>query len=241
MNAIDLNGYYTRGFAIVSQAVAHEAIDRLLASLVDLVAELGGRRFPSAHSPELADFLNARKDVQSLVYDQIRKPPWLEDFSRQPGIVDAVRQVLGPDIGLLRKIPFRIDAPRETAQFAVWHQDYYYVRGSVDTVTAWVPMQDTAFLHGCLAVMPGSHLLGPLDHDVEVLGKRHYPSNIFDREVRYVEMRKGDVLLFHSCLLHSSSLNLSDVIRFSMQPRYARLGEPVDPGMGDIVSLAGVA
>jgi ectoine hydroxylase-related dioxygenase (phytanoyl-CoA dioxygenase family) len=112
------------------------------------------------------------------------------------------------------------------------------VRGSVDTVTAWVPMQDTNYLQGCLAVMPRSHTLGLLEHDMKVLGKRHYPSHVFDREVRYVEMNKGDVLLFHSCLLHSSSLNLSNAIRFSVQARYARVGERVDEGMGGIIPLA---
>lgn len=237
MSLVNMDDYLERGFAVVRSAVPHDTIDRLLSNFLALVAQVGGRSFDAAHSPGLANFLNTRKDIQSKVYDDIRKPSWLTEFSMAPGIIDAAREILGPDIGLFRKIPFRIDAPLETEQFAVWHQDYYYVRGNMDVVTAWVPMQDTIYLNGCLAVMPGSHKLGPLDHDMQVLGKRHYPSNVFDREVRYVEMNKGDVLLSHSCLLHSSGLNLSDSIRFSLQARYTRLGDPVDPGMGGVIPL----
>jgi ectoine hydroxylase-related dioxygenase (phytanoyl-CoA dioxygenase family) len=67
--------------------------------------------------------------------------------------------------------------------------------------------------------------------------KRHYPSGIFDREVRYVEMRRGDLLLFHSLLLHSSGINLSDCARLSLQPRYTCLDDETDPSMGEVISI----
>lgn len=230
--------YAEHGYAILRGAVEPAAMETLSRNFLGLVSELSGRTFTSAHTPELARFLNEHKELQSRVYDDIRKPQWLVDFARAPRVVAGVNRLLGgAPLGVMRKIPFRIDAPLETTQFAVWHQDQFYVRGNLDIVTAWIPLQDTEFIHGCLAVMPGSHRLGPLPHDVQVLGKRHFPSGIFGREIRLVELRGGDALVFHSCLLHSSGLNFSDVIRFSVQPRYSRLDQPTDPGMGGIVPI----
>lgn len=229
--------YEESGYTIARQSIDYGAIDLLLSKYLGLVEQISGRRFTDAQSPALAEFMNENKPIQTQVYDEIRRPPWVHELCLASALVDPVRTLLGERVGLFRKVPFRIDAPLETAQFAVWHQDYFYVLGNTDVVTAWVPLQDTTYLNGCLALMPGSHKLGPIEHDMTVLGKRHFPSNVFDREVRYAEVRKGDVVLFHSCMLHSSGLNLSTSIRYSLQARYTRLGEPVHPGMGGVIPV----
>jgi ectoine hydroxylase-related dioxygenase (phytanoyl-CoA dioxygenase family) len=126
--------------------------------------------------------------------------------------------------------------PLWTKELALWHQDHFYVRGNTEIVTAWIPFQDTDYFNGCLSIMPGSHKLGVVPHDVRV-GKKSVPSTIYDREIRLVEMRKGDVLLFNALLLHSGSLNVSSSIRYSLQPRYSPAGRPVDPGMGEVEVL----
>lgn len=233
--SVSSSNFQDSGYILIRDVVPCKAIDQLLENFLRLVHQLTGVRFEDAQSPEIATYLKEHKDIQGRVYDEIRRPPWLTEFSQMTNIIEPVKRLLGPDIALMRKIPFRIDVPLDTVEFAAWHQDYYYVRGNLDIVTAWIPMQDTPYLNGCLAVMPGSHKLGPLEHDMVVVRKRHCPSNIFDREIRYVEMRRGDMLLFHSCLLHSSNLNFSDALRCSVQPRYTRAAESTDPGMGGIV------
>lgn len=85
--------------------------------------------------------------------------------------------------------------------------------------------------------MPGSYRLGFVPHDKPLLGKKFVPSGIFERQVRYVEMQRGDLLLFHSLLLHSSGINISDRTRFSVQARYSRLSQPCDSGMGRLLPL----
>jgi ectoine hydroxylase-related dioxygenase (phytanoyl-CoA dioxygenase family) len=237
VSSVDVSRYRDHGYCIVRGTVEQNLINQLLARFLDLVREEGGHEFDSAHSPEIAEFLTANRSVQARVYDKIRIGPSLADFSLQPRIVEAVRKLLGPDIVMMGKAPFRIDAPLETSELAVWHQDYFYVRGNEDIVTAWMPMQDVSFVNGCLGVMPGSHKLGPIEHDMTLLKKRHAPSGVYDREIRLAEMNKGDLLLFHSCLLHTSNMNLSNTIRFSLQARFARLSDPTDPSMGERISV----
>jgi ectoine hydroxylase-related dioxygenase (phytanoyl-CoA dioxygenase family) len=208
-----------------------------MTNFLGLANAVGGTDLSDPHSPSFARHLNQCRNIQSQIYDEIRLPSWLEDLSLDGNLVGEVSALLDRSTVLLKKIVFRIDAPLETSQLAVWHQDYYYVRGNVDIVTAWIPMQDTSYAHGCLQVMPGSHQLGPLPHDVQILDKRHMPSGIFDRVARFVEMKKGDALLFHSCLLHSSGVNFSEVTRYSVQARYSPAGQPTDPAMGGTRSL----
>jgi ectoine hydroxylase-related dioxygenase (phytanoyl-CoA dioxygenase family) len=229
--------YEREGYVVFRGIVPSECIDDLLAKFLSLTNKLSGSTYCGAHDPALSSRLFDDHVLQSTVYDAVRKPEWLVKFSKTPSLVAAVRSLAGGQIGLFSKIPFRIDVPREIKELAVWHQDHFYVKGNTSIVTAWIPMQDTNYLNGCLSVMPGSHKLGPVEHDVTVLAKRHFPSAHLDREIRLVEMKKGDVLLAHSCLLHSGNINLSDAPRYSVQARYTLLGEQTDPSMGEVIPL----
>jgi len=228
--------YASEGFALVRNAIPAQAIDELLAKYLDLVERITGRRFADAHGEEIVAFYNEHQELESEVYLRIRETPWLVAFSSMPAIVDTVRSLLPGGFSVFSKIPFRIDMPLWTKELALWHQDHHYVRGNTDIVTAWIPFQDTSYFNGCLSVMPGSHALGPVAHDGKV-GKKSVPTSIFDREIRLVEMRKGDVLYFNALLFHSGNLNVSPSIRYSLQPRFTPLGAPTDPAMGDLIPI----
>jgi ectoine hydroxylase-related dioxygenase (phytanoyl-CoA dioxygenase family) len=222
--------YNTCGFVVVRGALPPEHIDELLEKFLEVTKTITGTHFSNPHSGEIVEFFSNNLDIESQCYTEIRRFDYLETFSRHPGITVPVRAILGDRIDLLRKVVYRIDLPRFVEEFAHWHQDHFYVKGDTNTVTAWVPLQDTDYLKGCISVMPGSHKLGLLRHEIK-FGKRDIPKGIFDREIRYVEVEKGDIVLFHSLLLHSSNLNFSDSIRYSVQARYTCTGAPIDVGM----------
>ena len=235
MDAIE-QAYHEQGYVLLPGVVPADRIDALLARYMGLVREVTGRPFAEPNGADLIEFYNRHPDVESRIYTEIRRHPWLEEFSQDPRIVGPVARLLGGPLALFRKIPFRIDMPHWTAELALWHQDFHYVRGNTRVVTAWVPLQDTNFLNGCLSIMPGSHRLGPVPHDLAV-GKKRVPRDIFGNPIRLVEMRRGDLLLFNALLLHSGNLNLSAGIRYSVQARYTRLGDAVDEGMGGLIPL----
>ncbi len=229
--------YRRDGFLLIRGALPSAALDRVEGEFLGFVEAWGGRRFDSAQSADLARFLLGNRELERKLYDGIRDFPWLAEFGKSREIAEPVAELLGEPAGLMGKIPFRIDLPGVTRELAVWHQDYRYVLGNTEIITAWIPLQDTPYVRGCLMVMPGSHGMGILDHDMNVLGKRHFPSGIFEREVRYVEMQRGDLLLFHALLLHSSSLNMSPTARLSIQARYSALSAPTDPSMGHVIPV----
>jgi len=80
--------------------------------------------------------------------------------------------------------------------------------------------------NGCLQVIKGSHKMGRVEHGFsgEQVGavQRFVDLSLKTMELIYVELEAGDVLLFHSNLLHRSEANLSDKPRWSMISCYNR-------------------
>lgn len=225
------------GFVLIRNALETQAFDPIKARLLRLAEDYSGERFASIDSQEFVDLIRRDRDAERVLYDQVRRHSELEELGGHPDITTSVRSALGNDVVLLEKIPLRIDCPLVMREIAVWHQDFFYVKGSEATVTVWAPLLDTSFKEGCLLVMPGSHKFGALEHDQNILEKKYYPSGIFNNPVRYVEMKAGDILLFHSLLLHSSGNNIGDSIRFSVQWRYTQISEPSHESMGKRIEI----
>ena len=222
--------YERQGFLLLRGALPRSAVDELFERWLELLADGTGRAFDDPLDGEIIGYFRDNPERLSWAYDAIRETPWLSELGARPEITEPVKAILGPDIVLMKKVVFRVDVPGETKELAHWHQDHFYVGGDEHAVTAWIPLQDTPFERGPLGVMPGSHRDGLFEHDLEI-GKRHVPRAALDREMRLVQTKVGDLLLFHALLVHTSNLNLSDSIRYSVQARYSRASERVDPGM----------
>ncbi|MEM0927111.1 MAG: phytanoyl-CoA dioxygenase family protein [Planctomycetota bacterium] len=105
-----------------------------------------------------------------------------------------------------------------------WHQDYgYWYSNGVLTpnlVSAFVAVDPSTRENGCLQVIRGSHHCGRVHHVLQ--GEQagadlERVNEILKRmELLYIEMDPGDVLFFHSNLLHRSDQNTSDHPRWSM-------------------------
>lgn len=232
-----VQAYQEHGFVVLPGELPIDALDEFETDLLEFAFELTGQRFASIRTADFAAFLAGNRNVEQALYDGVRKRPALAVLSKRSQLVSSVEAVTDCEVGILEKIVFRIDLPMVLREIAVWHQDFFYVKGNTETVTAWIPLQDTPYELGCLMVMPGSDKLGLVEHDYKALGKRDFASGIFGREVRYVEMKRGDILLFNALLFHSSGVNISNQTRFSVQARFSPITLPTDAGMGQLIHL----
>src|SRR5262249_59146986 len=81
---------------------------------------------------------------------------WLADLVRHPAILDAVEDVLGPDV-LCWNTSFFTKAARSRG-FVSWDQDaIYWGLSEADVVTAWVAFTESTPANGNMRVIPGSH------------------------------------------------------------------------------------
>ena len=100
-----------------------------------------------------------------------------------------------------------------------WHQDYGYWYHNAclypDMGSCFIMIDKANKANGCLKVLRGSHKVGRISHDNRETGEETADmERIVELEKRhesiFIEADKGDVLFFHSNLLHSSDANKSD-------------------------------
>lgn len=112
-----------------------------------------------------------------------------------------------------------------------WHQDYgYWYKNEFllpdQMMSVMVAITDANQENGCLQVIKGSHKMGRVEHGFagEQVGasQRYVDLALKTMEHVFVELKAGDVLFFHSNILHRSEANLSDKPRWSMISCYNR-------------------
>jgi non-heme Fe2+,alpha-ketoglutarate-dependent halogenase len=117
---------------------------------------------------------------------------WLAALVRHPAILDAVEDVIGPDILCWNTSFFTKEA--RSPGFVSWHQDAtYWGLSEPDVVTAWVAFTESNPRNGNMRVVPGSHR-APVPH-VDTF----HPDNLLSRgqeiTVEVDEARAADIIL----------------------------------------------
>lgn len=148
---------------------------------------------------------------------------------------DPLFLVLLKQLGLehpILEVPplLRCDMPIQGQSIFQQHQDYPYNIGSANSVTIWIPLQDTTEQEGALLVAPGTHTQGIFPNSRGIITAEH------DFEFESCPVKMGEVLIFDQKLVHQSGFNRSDRIRFSIQlrfsdlrcPEYASRGFPIN-------------
>ena len=102
-------------------------------------------RFRTAFE-ELAARLGGRPVAQALGHTQVHFR-WAYDLATHPAILDAVEDVLGPDL-LVWTVSIFPKYPRDPGYIS-WHQDgTYWGLDSTDVLTAWVALTDSTVESG---------------------------------------------------------------------------------------------
>lgn len=148
---------------------------------------------------------------------------WAYELSTHPRVLDAVEQIIGPDI-LVHSTTLFSKPPG--GKYVSWHQDsYYWNLSEPRLVSAWVALGDSTIENGCLRVQPGTHV-SQLDH-TEVRHENNMLSTGSTVKAAYDEsravdvvLRAGEMSLHHANLVHGSKPNRSDGKRIGFAIRY---------------------
>jgi phytanoyl-CoA hydroxylase len=133
-----------------------------------------------------------------------------EAFSRllrHPRIMEFLVPFYGPVIELYRDVVM-MKQPR-VGREKPWHQDaVYWEYEPNEFISAMTALDDARVENGALQVVPGSHQFGALEHHGKELQVEL--SQELQEKATYVPMAAGDVLMFHSLILHASEPNRSE-------------------------------
>jgi non-heme Fe2+,alpha-ketoglutarate-dependent halogenase len=140
--------------------------------------------------------------------------PWVDEMIREPGILDATEDLIGPDI-LCWGTSLRAKRP-DGKTFAGWHQDTAYADVKPIVVIVALALSPARSENGCIRGVPGSHR-GPLLPHKEafstnsLLSREQYIDAAFD-ETHAVdfELDPGEIALFNNAIIHSSKPNFGN-------------------------------
>ena len=150
---------------------------------------------------------------------------WANQLARHPAILDAVEDVIGPDILCWSTTFFTKEA--QSPSFVSWHQDAtYWGLSTDDVITAWVAFADAPVESGAMKFWPGSHLKNQLAHR-----DTFDQNNLLTRgqEIAVdvpagagvdVALKAGEMSLHHVLLVHRSGPNTTDDRRIGFAIRY---------------------
>ena len=150
---------------------------------------------------------------------------WLADLVRHPRILDAVEDLLGPDL-LCWTSNFFIKE-QESPAFVSWHQDStYWGLSRPDVVTAWVAFTPANAGNGAMQVIPGSHHVDQLPHR-DTFAKHNLLTRgqeiavaVDEKKAVRLDLEPGEISLHHVRLVHGSPPNPSADRRIGFAIRY---------------------
>ncbi|HEY8154876.1 MAG TPA: phytanoyl-CoA dioxygenase family protein [Myxococcota bacterium] len=131
-----------------------------------------------------------------------------EAFGRllvHPRVLDLLHDLIGPRIELWRDLLMM--KPARVGREKPWHQDSaYWPWRPMRLVTVMTAIDAATPRNGCLQVLPGSHGAALPHHGRE---KRIDPTQELQARTLHIPLAAGDMLVFHSLLLHASEPNRS--------------------------------
>ncbi len=242
LTVAEREGWERDGFFIRRALVPADAVARIEAEIIGRIRADP----PAAHPGEAA--YNSGPDclitIETAPTNRIANP---EDLitkvfnchvegetlatAKSDAVVDCVADLLGPGLDCFQS-QFIFKNPGVIGQ--PWHQDsYYFYFTQQPQVGVWVALSRATLQNGCLWVLPGSHRGKIHTHvpDRRPEANKGY-LEIVDQDVSAripVLMEPGDVLFFHSYLMHMSTDNEAGERRAAMVYHYGRAGTTVRP------------
>ncbi|MSO69720.1 MAG: phytanoyl-CoA dioxygenase [Alphaproteobacteria bacterium] len=150
---------------------------------------------------------------------------WLDAIVRHPVILDAVEDIIGPNLLCWSSLFFN-KAP-QSKTYVSWHQDAtYWGLSSPDVVTAWVAFSPSTIEAGAMRVMPGTHLRDQIPHretfapDNLLTRGQEVAVEVDERQAVDLVLAPGEMSLHHVKLVHGSSPNRSADRRIGFAIRY---------------------
>ena len=161
---------------------------------------------------------------------------------RNPRLVDAVSQIIGPDV-LVWSAGFFIKEPGSKS-YVSWHQDLnYWGLDGDDEVTAWLTLTPATIENGCMRFVPGSHRKKDVPHvdsfaqDNLLTRGQEIAVEVDEASAVNVVLRAGQTSFHHGHMFHASGPNTTSARRVGIAIRFVAPSMKQTSGDRLLVSL----
>jgi len=227
-----------KGYLFFRGLIPEEPILKLRREILELCREAGwldeGHDLMEAvlapHVKPLAEGM----PEYTAVYRKVLQLPGFRDFPYQDAQMNIGRKLVGDDVLVHARRIGRLNFPSYAFDPTPPHQDYFYIRGTTQTYSCWVPLGECPMSLGSLAVLPGSHQEGFKAHTAnnpKAVVAVGVPVDESKAEWHTSDFSLGDALFFHSYTIHKALPNQTrDRLRLSTDNRYQLNGDEIAPG-----------
>ena len=250
--------YFEDGFLIVDDVFTMAELQPVMDEFEDIVDDWAERlhragKIQDKHEGEglytrLASLEKEWPGVAPLIHNRTHTQPRLAALWSSNNLLDMVEQFIGPDISGHPVSVIRTKTPSTPLMTVPWHQDSaYFEVGAEKTLqpTAWIPFCDVNEHNGTLQVIRGSHKPGtvyPHRPEKETAHPESWYLYIEEEDLppgdRVIgEMKMGSMLWHSNTMVHRSTENASDRVRWSVDIRYQNPGEPTGLGAIDLAPM----
>ena len=231
LSSEQLSQFHTDGFIVLRNFLDEKRCDEILEvakkhlneKVEPIETETGYDERSKEYRTDVTDY-TSKSDEQSMVVRRLRQvydrdvlfKEWMEDKS----IRSVLQEILNDNVvlttahhnSIMTKMP---QISSETG----WHQDRRYWSYSDDNlVSVWSALDEETEQNGVLEFIPGSH---KMHFKAEQFDEKEYFSETYTPNQKIIatkvstDLEKGDVVIFHSLLLHRANKNSTDKAKIS--------------------------
>ena len=230
------NSWNNNGFILLKNFYPENSCSEMNSAVKDIINTMVGPEDPFSHAYEKDGYIGIREmkpnPEAKTIHDEMSKIFRLHgkgifnDFIKNKRLLDLLEDILGENIDcFLSQYIFK----NPGAWGQPWHQDSsYFPFDRHPQVGAWVATSPATIENGCLVILPGSHKEhlhehAPDDREGSNYGYTEIKDQDFTNQTP-VTLETGDLLLFHSFLMHKSYDNESKSKRTAVVFHFAETG-----------------
>jgi phytanoyl-CoA hydroxylase len=218
--------YQANGYLLVKGLISKTESAILRAEAHSLIERLGSQRSVDATWGSARAAVADAKETQVLHCHNVQF--YSAAFTRlicDERVTAVTAELIGSPNVQLHHSKLFIKPPEKGSPFPM-HQDYpYFPHDRHSMIAATFHFDDAPIEKGCIRVVPGSHLGGPIEHIPT--GGYHLPFDKYPIEAATpCPAEAGDVLFFSYLTIHGSAINASPEARTTL---LVQMRDPSDP------------
>ena len=236
LSQIQKQSWNEKGFILIPNFFPEDKCIEINQTVIDIVRSMVGNSEEFNHAYIDQGHIGIREmkpshkienieDEMSKVF-RLHQTGIFNEFIKRDDLLNIVEDILGENIDCFLS-QFIFKNPGAWGQ--PWHQDSsYFPFDRAPQVGAWLATSAATKENGCLVILPGSHKEVihehlPDDRPGSNYGYTEIKDHDFKKEMPLF-LNTGDLLLFHSFLMHKSYDNKSNNRRTAMVYHFAETG-----------------
>ena len=221
--------YHVDGYLFFRSVLDERAVLRAKQEFASVLQQQGIARVNESEAIWTGAGLDQIDDDVLYALDGYQKLLDLESTRR------FIERIFAEPVFMYQNVDIRFALPNDEKHLTPSHQDHFFIRQTERFRTVWIPLMPIERKVGGLAVAARSHHRGLLEHLEHETAysyifrgrkQRGVPLERIHQTWLTADYRHGDLLVFHSLMIHRALPNRSNRIRLSLDTRYQPLSEP---------------